>query len=61
MMNKKLKLVDVSKPNLYRQTFPYTEFPRVVFDKQKVEYDIPDEIWITDTTFRDGQQIRGIF
>ncbi|MCH7556782.1 MAG: 2-isopropylmalate synthase [Planctomycetes bacterium] len=58
MANKNLKLVDVGKPNLYRQMFPYTEFPRVIFDKQKVKYEIPEKIWITDTTFRDGQQAR---
>ncbi len=58
MRNKTPKLVDVGKPNLYRETFPYTEFPRVIFDKQTIEYDIPDKIWITDTTFRDGQQAR---
>ncbi len=58
MTDKNPKLVDVEKPNLYRQIFPYTEFPKVIFDNQKVEYDIPDKIWITDTTFRDGQQAR---
>ena len=58
MANKNLKLVNVEKPNLYRQTFPYTEFPKVIFDNQRVEYNIPEEIWITDTTFRDGQQAR---
>ncbi|MBA7605449.1 Citrate (Re)-synthase [subsurface metagenome] len=58
MAKKTPKLVDVGKPNLYRETFPYTEFPRVIFDKQTIEYDIPDKIWITDTTFRDGQQAR---
>ncbi len=58
MTDKKPKLVDVEKPNLYRRIFPYTEFPRVIFDNQKVEYDIPEKIWITDTTFRDGQQAR---
>jgi len=58
MANKNLKLVDVGKPNLYRETFPYTEFPRVIFDNKKVEYEIPENIWITDTTFRDGQQAR---
>ena len=58
MTNKKPKLVDVKKPNLYRQVFPYTEFPRVIFEDQNVEYDIPEKIWITDTTFRDGQQAR---
>jgi len=49
---------DVQKPNLYRQMFPYTEFPKVAFDNEVVAYDIPEEIWITDTTFRDGQQAR---
>jgi len=58
MVNKNRKLVDVEKPNLYRKTFPYKEFPRVIFDGKKVEYDIPEKIWITDTTFRDGQQSR---
>ncbi len=58
MAKKPPKLVDVAKPNLYRETFPYTEFPRVIFDNQTIKYDIPDKIWITDTTFRDGQQAR---
>ena len=58
MVDKNPKLVDVGRPNLYREVFPYTEFPKVTFDNQTVEYDIPNEIWITDTTFRDGQQAR---
>jgi len=58
MVKKNTKIVDVDKPNLYRGIFPYTEFPRVKFDNERIEYDIPDEIWITDTTFRDGQQAR---
>ena len=58
MAEKNFKLVDVAKPNLYREIFPYTEFPKVVFDDQRLDYDIPEEIWITDTTFRDGQQAR---
>lgn len=58
MAKKTPKLVDVPKPNLYRDVFPYTEFPKVVFDDDSVEFDIPDNIWITDTTFRDGQQAR---
>ncbi|GAI29429.1 unnamed protein product, partial [marine sediment metagenome] len=58
MADKNPELVDVEKPNLYRRIFPYTEFPRVIFDNQNVEYDIPEKIWITDTTFRDGQQAR---
>jgi isopropylmalate/homocitrate/citramalate synthase len=58
MAIKNPKLVDVGRPNLYREVFPYTEFPKVTFEKQTVKYDIPNEIWITDTTFRDGQQAR---
>jgi isopropylmalate/homocitrate/citramalate synthase len=58
MAQKEVKLVDVEKPNLYRDIFPYSEFPKIPFDDQDVPYDIPDDIWITDTTFRDGQQSR---
>ena len=58
MPNKDVKLVDVDKPKLYRDVFPYSEFPRVIFDKKRVDYDLPEDIWITDTTFRDGQQAR---
>jgi isopropylmalate/homocitrate/citramalate synthase len=58
MPNKKPKLEDVKAPNLFRDAFPYTEFPRAIFDNKTVEYEIPKKIWITDTTFRDGQQAR---
>ncbi|MHC4529538.1 MAG: 2-isopropylmalate synthase [Planctomycetota bacterium] len=58
MTAKDVKLEDVDRPNLYRQTFPYAEFPKVEFDKQMVEPQMPGNIWITDTTFRDGQQAR---
>ena len=51
-------LQDVQQPNLYRDIFPYSEFPKVVFDDQAVPMENPAEIWITDTTFRDGQQAR---
>ena len=52
------KLVNAPQPNLYRQFFPYAEFPAVEFDNKNIPYDIPEQIWITDTTFRDGQQAR---
>ena len=52
------KLVEVSEPNLYRKFFPYAEFPKVEFDDESIPYDTPEQIWITDTTFRDGQQAR---
>jgi isopropylmalate/homocitrate/citramalate synthase len=58
MASKKPKFVDAKQPNLYRQVFPYTEFPRAQFERKRIPYDIPDKIWITDTTFRDGQQAR---
>jgi isopropylmalate/homocitrate/citramalate synthase len=58
MTRKDLRVVDVDKPNLYRHIFPYTEFPKVVFDSEVVPCEIPADIWITDTTFRDGQQAR---
>ena len=58
MTNKDIKLADVDRPNLYRNLFPYTEFPRVEFDNEVVPVNVPDDIWITDTTFRDGQQAR---
>ena len=53
-----IKLDDIARPNLYRDAFPYTEFPKIQFEEDTVEFDIPEEIWITDTTFRDGQQSR---
>ncbi len=61
MAEKDLRLVDTDKPNLYRETFPYSEFPKVIFDHERVEYEIPEKIWITDTTFRDGQQAKPPF
>lgn len=58
MTDKNITLADVDRPNLYREAFPYSEFPKVAFDNDRVDYEIPEKIWITDTTFRDGQQAR---
>lgn len=52
------ELKDVQDPVLFRDVFPFTEVPRVVLDEKPVPMEIPREIWITDTTFRDGQQAR---
>ena len=49
-------LLDIQEPNLYRHIFPYDEVCRVEFDQKFVFIDPPEEIFITDTTFRDGQQ-----
>ncbi|MCD6364661.1 MAG: 2-isopropylmalate synthase [Planctomycetes bacterium] len=38
--------------------FPHSKLPRVVFDGQSVPLAPAKNIWITDTTFRDGQQAR---
>jgi len=52
------KLEDIPEPNLYREIFPYTQFPKIPFTHERVPTFIPPETWITDTTFRDGQQAR---
>lgn len=48
--------IEVMKPNLYKEVFPYDEIPKVKFNNIQLPMDIPESIWITDTTFRDGQQ-----
>ena len=51
-------LVDVDKPNVFRNLFPYDEIPKIAFNDRIVPHNMPKDIWITDTTFRDGQQSR---
>lgn len=51
-------LQDVDDPNLYREIYPYDEIPKIAFNHRRVPLGMPGEIWITDTTFRDGQQSR---
>ena len=52
----KYSLQDVEEPNLYRDVYPYTEVPRIAFNHRRVPLGMPKDIWITDTSFRDGQQ-----
>lgn len=52
------QLQDVEDPQLFRNFFDYTRIPKVAFNFRNVPVDCPKEIWITDTTFRDGQQSR---
>jgi len=54
----KYNLQNVTKPNLFREVFPFDEIPRVTFNHRHVPSFVPSEIWVTDTTFRDGQQSR---
>jgi len=51
-------LDDVKKPNVFRNMFPYSEIPKIPFNNRIVPHDMPKDIFITDTTFRDGQQSR---
>jgi len=57
----KYPLIDVETPELFRDVFPYVEISKVKFDHKIELIDPPDEIYITDTTFRDGQQSRPPF
>ena len=49
---------DIEKPNLFREFFEYVEVPKVGFNFRTSPYDMPEEVVITDSTFRDGQQSR---
>lgn len=50
------ELQDVEEPNYYRHLFDYDHIPKVAFNHRLVPMHVPTRIWITDTTFRDGQQ-----
>ena len=50
------QLQDVAEPNLYREIYPYDEIPKMTFNHRRVPINMPKEIWITDTSMRDGQQ-----
>ncbi len=50
------ELQDTDEPNLFREIYSYVEVPKIVFNHRIVPMNPPDDIWITDTTFRDGQQ-----
>lgn len=50
------ELQDVAEPKLYRELFSYDEIPKIAFNSRHVPMKMPEEIWMTDTTFRDGQQ-----
>jgi hypothetical protein len=54
----KFDLKDVKEPNLQKDVFPYDEVCRIDFDHKIISINPADEIFITDTTFRDGQQAR---
>ena len=67
---KKWELVDVSEPNLLEDLFDYSLPPKIAFDGslyeeidgKVIKFDpkeaLARDLFITDTTFRDGQQAR---
>ena len=52
------QLQDIEEPELFREMFPYKETPKIAFNYRRVPENMPEDIFITDTTFRDGQQSR---
>ncbi len=52
------ELQDPPEPNLIRDSFSFGEVPKVAFNRRLVPMQPPADIWLTDTTFRDGQQAR---
>lgn len=52
------QLQDTAEPELFREMFPYSETPKIAFNYRRVPENMPEDIFITDTTFRDGQQSR---
>jgi len=54
----RLRLDNRENPELYRELFPYTKVSRVPFDDTIVMPRPAERMFITDTTFRDGQQAR---
>jgi isopropylmalate/homocitrate/citramalate synthase len=53
-----LEIMDVAEPNLQKSVFPYDEVSRIDFDHKIIPINPAEDIFITDTTFRDGQQAR---
>ena len=52
------QFTDVEKPNLFRNMYPYNDIPKLIFNHRVVPMKLSEDIHITDTTFRDGQQAR---
>ncbi|MGK0467898.1 2-isopropylmalate synthase [Clostridium sp.] len=56
IMKSNLQVKNEEQPNLFKDIFPYSEIPKIVFGNEQIPMFVPEDIWITDTTFRDGQQ-----
>lgn len=55
----KYSLQDVAEPNLQRDIYTQGMVPKVPFNHRRVPMHMPEEIWITDTSLRDGAAVRG--
>jgi len=49
---------DSPDPRTFKEMFPFDEPPKVMFDGVDIPQEVPGNLWITDTSFRDGQQSR---
>ena len=47
---------NAEEANLYRNIYPYNSIPKLIFGQRIVPMNLPKQIFVTDTTFRDGQQ-----
>jgi isopropylmalate/homocitrate/citramalate synthase len=54
-------LQEPGRPEYYDDLFPEGQVPKVVFNHRHVPMHPPEDVWITDTTFRDGQQAMSPF
>lgn len=52
------QLVETPEGQFYRNIFPYSTIPTIPFNDRTVPMQTAREAWITDTSFRDGQQAR---
>ncbi len=56
--HRQLTLAEPEKPQLHRELFPYSSICRTPFDGILLSPKPSEKFFITDTTFRDGQQAR---
>ena len=56
--NADYELLDTPEPKFFKEIFPFIEPPKMNWDGIDIPIEIPDKLWITDTSFRDGQQSR---
>jgi len=49
-------LQEVEKPEYFEDIFPCGDVPKIAFNHRHVPMQPAKKIWVSDTTFRDGQQ-----